>query len=212
MRATRARLRALVQSPGPLSLSTLLPEVVDLPEERAAVLDRLGRRREAAAVLALHDLDKAEAYAAACADPREACAVVLAEAVRRDPTGELAVGVLERRASKVDVLGALEALPDDAPVDRVARVVSAELARAASAHREALVVRQLLKRDNFAATLALHRERAASFVVTADSRCAACRRAFKGDAAFVRFPDGALRHRACVSPAVHVALQGGQPA
>jgi len=189
-----------------------------LDEERAALLGSLGRDREALAIylFGLRDVDAAVEYCERHYKPDSDVFSVCLGLLMRAPNAqtlrtlglpldatppgdqELALRLLEDHGPRIDLLAAVEALPDDTPMNGAAgHFAAARLSDLMSQRHRQQVHRGLLRAEH------LHAQEERVLLESRRARlsetclCPACHKRFKGAAAIVAKPDGQLVHLAC---------------
>jgi len=180
--------------------------------ERAALLGRAGRPREALAIYVhvLGDLEAARSYCAGSGSwqhlvellvrppaQEHLAALGLSPAQVRPPDLDSAVSILESHGGEVELAPVLASLPPATPLHRLAAFLTSSLEARVSARHSTALLRALRHSEH----LLLQEERVAvegaRVDLTEATVCAACGRRFQTLTAFYRRPDGSLVHYAC---------------
>lgn len=114
-----------------------------------------------------------------------------------EPDLEMALELLEKHASKINPLKALELLPDTVPIGRIKYFLEVSLQEKLNTARRIQVLKGLL----YAELLQVQEQRmhyeSQSVLMTEFNICPVCKKRFGNQSAFARYPNGDIVHYSC---------------
>jgi len=188
-----------------------------LYEERAILLGRAGRYREALIIYihVLHDLDLALNYCKNIKQEQQGrvyqhlVSLLVQPPLQtelpgleltgdtRAPDLDAAITILEQYGSEMDLLAVLQSLPVNANLSKLAKFLSIAISSKVSVRNEVSVMKGLKHSEH----LHVQEERigleSTKIILSEFSFCSVCGKRFTSLTAFVRLPNGALAHYSC---------------
>ena len=178
---------------------TLLPRLDDWPREKALVLDKIGRRKDAANTLATKcSLNLAENYAQNVFPFENVYNTVFDGLIEKNDEVEALI-FLGRNFDRLDLVRAIGLFPDSLSLETCMDSFTMLLSEKNSAHLDHLVIHQLLKRENMNAKVTLLNEKSKYVILDGDRICPVCTKGFKADSAIV-VSNSQVTHYACHLP------------
>lgn len=113
------------------------------------------------------------------------------------PNPEMALQLLEEHASKIDLLKALEILPDTVPIGRIKRFLEVSLQNNLNAKRRTQVLKGLLYAEHLQVQEQRMHYESQSVLMTEFNICPVCKKRFGNQSAFARYPNGDIVHYSC---------------
>lgn len=216
----RAELQELLESSTHCTPALILPEFPThcLQEERAILLGRLFKHREALTLYLYHvkDVDKAKKYCQRHYSSDKDVYTVLVELLLSTPDKQIlnelgidskaatfkhdvnvALDILEEFSVKVDLAVALKYLPDSVKLSRIGKFLTVKLEERVTQKHKTLVQKSLLHSEH----LQVQKERMEAekemIVIGEFDICRVCHKRFTGSGAFVRLPNSEIVHYSC---------------
>lgn len=188
----------------------LLPlfAVNDLYEERAILLSRLQKHREALETQVYHlgDNKLAEEYCDKYynEDNSEAkevylhlLTVYLQPPKSRKPMLDSALRLLSKRSSKINAGKALSLLPSNIPIYEMYAYFESVLRYLAENKRNSQIISKLLRSENILKREEMIKETSPPILIDEDTDCPVCGRSITGTSAFAHYPNGTVVHFGC---------------
>ncbi|KOC60066.1 Vam6/Vps39-like protein [Habropoda laboriosa] len=113
------------------------------------------------------------------------------------PDLEMALELLEKHASKINPLKALEVLPDTVPIGRIKHFLEVGLQKNLNARRRIQVLKGLLHAEQLQVKEQRMHYESQSALMTELNTCSVCKKRFGNQSAFARYPNGDLVHYSC---------------
>ncbi|CAK9806752.1 Vam6/Vps39-like protein [Anthophora plagiata] len=113
------------------------------------------------------------------------------------PDLEMALELLEKHASKINPLKALEVLPDTVPIGRIKHFLEVSLQEKLNARRGIQVLKSLLCAEHLQVQEQRMHYESQSVLMTEFNICSVCKKRFGNQSAFARYPSGDLVHYSC---------------
>ncbi|RZF37701.1 hypothetical protein LSTR_LSTR003112 [Laodelphax striatellus] len=188
-------------------------------EERAIILERLGKHEQALSiyVIIMNDIERAVAYCdrvhtkgstdvfvpliRLLVDPPTASGWLGGLSAGPDkmsrPNVDKALEILERKADKIPPLAVLERLPDNIPLSKIKHFLAASLQNQLNNRRRTQMLKGLLYAEHLQVQeMRMHYE-SKSVLMTDMNICPVCKKRFGNQSAFVRYPNGDILHYSC---------------
>ncbi|XP_063538558.1 vam6/Vps39-like protein [Cydia strobilella] len=193
-------------------------------EERAIILEKLGRHEQALAIYVqiLGDVDRAIQYCEKTCDtsneksrdiyimllrilmnPQQSSALTgpLANIPRHpktsEPDLETALSILEKHADKISPVKALSVLPDSVPLARLKHFLESAVDNQLTLKRRTQVLKGLLYAEHLQVQELKQYHESKSVVINDYNVCPVCKKRFGNQSAFVRYPNGDIVHYSC---------------
>ncbi|XP_017882997.1 vam6/Vps39-like protein isoform X2 [Ceratina calcarata] len=113
------------------------------------------------------------------------------------PDLEMALQLLEKHASKINPLKALEVLPDTVPIGRIKHFLEVSLQEKLNARRRIQVLKGLLCAEHLQVQEQRMHYESQSVLMTEFNICPVCKKRFGNQSAFARYPNGEIVHYSC---------------
>jgi tetratricopeptide (TPR) repeat protein len=193
----------------------------DMYEERALILERLGRHEQALSIYTtiLKDMNKAQEYCIKVYeknDPsrREVFTILMRmllnpptslmpgvvltpEEADKEPDLRSAIKLLHDFAPFIEPFRALKCLPDDNEVQEIQNFLKTSVQNHFSERRKLLIQKGLIQSEHLRAATEKISYESDTFTVSDSIVCAVCRKRFSNQSAFARYPDGSIVHFSC---------------
>ncbi|XP_003707577.1 vacuolar protein sorting 39 isoform X2 [Megachile rotundata] len=113
------------------------------------------------------------------------------------PDLEMALQILEKHASKINPLKAIEVLPDTVPIGRIKHFLEVSLQEKLNARRKIQVLKGLLYAEHLQVQEQRMHYESQSVLMTEFNICPVCKKRFSNQSAFARYPNGDIVHYSC---------------
>ena len=113
------------------------------------------------------------------------------------PDLEMALQILEKHASKINPLKAIEVLPDTVPIGRIKHFLEVSLQEKLNARRRIQVLKGLLYAEHLQVQEQRMHYESQSVLMTEFNICPVCKKRFSNQSAFARYPNGDIVHYSC---------------
>ncbi|XP_078041472.1 vacuolar protein sorting 39 [Augochlora pura] len=113
------------------------------------------------------------------------------------PDLEMALQLLEKHASKINPLKALDVLPNTVPIGRIKCFLEVSLQEKLNARRKMQMMKGLLYAEHLQVQEQRMHYESQSVLMTEFNICPVCKKRFSNQSAFARFPNGDIVHYSC---------------
>ncbi|XP_031839789.1 vacuolar protein sorting 39 [Nomia melanderi] len=113
------------------------------------------------------------------------------------PDLEMALQLLEKHASKINPLKALDVLPDTVPIGRIKHFLEVSLQEKLNNRRRMQVLKGLLYAEHLQVQEQRMHYESQSVLMTEFNICPVCKKRFSNQSAFARYPNGDIVHYSC---------------
>lgn len=113
------------------------------------------------------------------------------------PDLEMALELLEKHASKINPLKALEVLPNTVPIGRIKHFLEVSLQEKLNIRRKVQVLKGLLCAEHLQVQEQRMHYESQSVLMTEFNICLVCKKRFGNQSAFARYPNGDIVHYSC---------------